>query len=247
MYNLFISLAAGLAVGLAFGFGLGGGGLSILYYGLVPGLIAFGVAFFLLMRRTLKKIEHLSREAQGLLQNRNVDRAIEVLKDGYGLQKWQFLVSPQLDAQIGQILFMTKDFDRAESYLRDTFQGNLLRKLFLGRLWMAWAMLGVIYYKQKNLEKMESTFDEACTTNKKESLLWNLYAYVLWKSNQRSKAIDVLNRAVDAGIEDERTKKNLKALKNKRKMKMRGWDMMWYQFHLDRPPMQRQQAQFRRR
>ena len=246
MYNLLISLAAGVAVTLLFGFTLGSDGFSVIY-GLVPGLIAFGAAFFFLMRRTLKQVESLSNEAQQYLQSRNTDRAVELLKEGYELQKWQFLVKPQIDAQIGQILFMNKKFDEAERYLRNAFKGNLIRKLFLGRLWMAWAMLGVIYYKQKKHDKMIATFEEATATNKKESLLWNLYAYCLWKTGKRDKAIDVLNEAIDSGIGDDRTKKNLKALKNNRKMKMRGWDMMWYQFHLDRPPMQRQQAQFRRR
>lgn len=246
MYNLFISLAAGIVVTLIFGFSLGSDGFSVVY-GLVPGLIAFAAAFFFLMRRSLKQVEKLSNEAQQYLQNRNTDRAVEILKQGYDLQKWQFLIEPQIDAQIGQILFMNKKFDEAEKYLRNAFQGNLIRKLFLGRLWMAWAMLGVIYYKKKDHDKMRATFDEATSTNKKESLLWNLYAYCLWKTGKRDKAIDVLNDAIESGITDKRTKKNLKALKNNRKMKMRGWDMMWYQFHLDRPPMQRQQAQFRRR
>jgi tetratricopeptide (TPR) repeat protein len=247
MYNLLISLAAGLIVGGLAGFFLGSSPLSMLYTGLVPGLIAFGAAFFYLMRRSLKQVEKLSNEAQQYLQNRNVDRAIEILEQGYELQKWQFLIEPQIDAQIGQILFMNKKFDKAETYLRNAFQGNLIRKLFLGRLWMAWAMLGVIYYKQKDHDKMKATFSEAVSTNKKESLLWNLYAYVMWKTGKRDKAIDVLNEAIESGITDKRTKKNLKALKNNRKMKMRGWDMMWYQFHLDRPPAQRQQVQFRRR
>ena len=171
------------------------------------------------------------------MQNQNIDRAVEILKSGYPIGKWQFFVDQQIDGHIGSILYMGKRYDEAERYLKNSFKKN----------WVARAMLGVLYYKRKKLDEMIEVFDEAVVANKKESLLWNLYAYCLWKSGRRDKAIDVLNRAIDAGIEDERTERNLKALKNNRKMKMRGWNMMWYQFHLDRPPQQRQQVQFRSR
>lgn len=224
MYNLLISLAiASLSTG-GFAYLLGS-----IWYGIAPGLIAGVVAYFLLARRTFKQFESLVKEAQSQIQAQNVDGAIRTLKEGYPLAKWQFLVESQLNAQIGSFLFQAQREDEAEQYLKKAFS----------RHWQAQAMLGVYYYKQKKLDKMRDTFESAVAYNKKQPLLWNLYAYCLWKSRNRDEAIDVLNRALDKlPDEDKKTKKNLKNLKNGNKMKMGGWGQQWYQFRLQPPPRQ---------
>ncbi len=236
MYNLLISIATAVAVTFAFGFLLGGGELRI-WWGVLPGVISFFVAYILLARRSLRAVQAIIARAQNEFQSQNIDRGIQTLKEAYGVGKWQFLVTSQVDGQIGSVLYMAQRFDEAESYLKRSFKKN----------WVARAMLATLYYKRKKYDKMETIFEEAVAANKKESLLWNLYAYCLWKSGNRDKAIAVLNRAVEKIGADKRTEKNLKALQNGRKMTMRGWNHAWYQFHLDRPPAQRQQVQFRRR
>ncbi len=236
MYNLLIATAVALITTALFGTLLGGESFR-LWYGLIPGMIGFGIAYFILARRSMKQVQGIFTRAQRQLQSQNIDQGIEILKEAYDLGKWQFFVKAQVDAQIGSVLYMAQRFDEAEPFLKRAFKKN----------WTARAMLGTLYYKRKKYKEMETVFEEAVKANKKESLLWNLYAYCMWKSGQRDKAIDVLNRAVDKLGEEKRTKKNLKALKNGRKMKMRNWNMTWYQFHLDRPPAQRQQARFQRR
>jgi tetratricopeptide (TPR) repeat protein len=235
MYILLISIAAAVATTVATGFIFGGGEFEF-WYGIVPGLIVFVGLFIYLARRILNQMQSIVGEAQREFQNQNIDRGIEVLEAARPLSKWQFFLGSQIDGQIGSVLYMAKRFDEAESYLRRSFKKN----------WVSRAQLGVLYYKKKKYDDMKEVFEEAVSANKKESLLWNLYAYCLWKQGNRDDAISVLNRAVDAIEGDDKTERNLKALKNNRKMKMRGWNMMWYQFHLDRPPMARQQ-QFRRR
>lgn len=234
MYNLIISLVAAIVVTVATGFAFGGGDFEI-WYGIVPGLIVFVGVFIFMARRILKQTEVIIGEAQREFKNQNIDRGIEVLERARPLARWQFLLGSQIDGQIGSVLFMGKRFDEAESYLKRSFKKN----------WVAQAQLGVLHYKRKDFAQMKEVFEVAVASNKKESLLWNLYAYTLWKQGKRDEAIEVLNRAMEALGDDDKTERNLKALKNNRKMKMRGWNMMWYQFHLDRPPMQRQQ--FRRR
>jgi len=236
MYNLLISIAVGIAITLGTGFLLGGGDLRI-WFGIVPGVLALGGTYIYLARRSMKAVQAIVSRAQVHIQAQNTDQGIEVLKEAYPIGKWQFFVTAQVDSQIGSILYMSQRFSEAEPFLKRSFKKN----------WVARAMLGALYYKRKKYDDMEVVFDEAVVANKKESLLWNLYAYCLWKSGQRDKAISVLNRAVDKLDGDERTEKNLKALQNNRKMKMRAWNMAWYQFHLDRPPAQRQQVRFRRR
>jgi tetratricopeptide (TPR) repeat protein len=234
MYNLLIALAAGVVTTLAFGFLFGGGSFSLVY-GIIPGLIAAVVTYIMMARRIMKQVQALAAQSQQQLQSRNIDRAVEVLQTGYSMGKWQFFVRAQIDSQIGSILYIAQRFDEAERYLQNAFAKN----------WTAKAMLAVLYYKRRKFDEMEEVFEEAVSANKKQALLWNLYAYCLWKSKQRDKAIAVLNRATEKLDGHKQTEKNLEALKNNRKMKMRSWNQMWYQFHLDRMPQQRQRVQFR--
>ena len=234
MYNLLISLAAGLITTIIFASIFGQGAWSILY-GIVPGLLVLLGVYIWLARRSIAQLQALGEAAQVQLQNRNIDRAIEIFKSGYPIGKWQFLIKGQLDAQIGTILFVAQRFDEAEPYLKGAFAKN----------WTARAMLAVLYYKRRKFDEMITVFEDAVSANKKEALLWNLYAYCLWKAKKRDKAIEVLNRAAEALEGNEVTRKNLEALKNGRKMKMRSWNQLWYQFHLDRMPVQRQRMQFR--
>ncbi len=231
MYNLLISIAVGLVITVAIG-----GFFGSWWYGIIPGILGLGIAYVILARRTMKQVQAIVGRAQKDLQGENIDRGIEILKEAYDLGKWQFFVEAQVDAQIGTVLYMSQRFDEAKSFLKRSFKKN----------WTARAMLGTLYYKKSQYDEMEEVFEEAVTANKKESLLWNLYAYCMWKSGQRDEAISILNRAIDKMGDEKRTKKNLDRLKNNRSMKMRGWNMQWYQFHLDSPPAQRQQPQFRR-
>ena len=98
-------------------------------------------------------------------------------------------------------------------------------------------MLGVIYMRKKENEKMIKAFEKGVKSSSSEALIWNLYAYCLSKVGERDKAIAVLNRAVKKVTGDERTASNLKALQNNAKMKMKSFGEMWYQFHLETVPM----------
>ena len=249
MYNVLIAVGAALLSFVVLSFALGTGNFKPLY-GIVPGIFAGAIAYFYLVRRTMREVEAIMTRAQEALTsaqgssqmgqkqlNKTIDKAIGILKEGYELEKWQFWVKAQLDGQIGQLLYMAKKYDMAEKYLVNA----------LSRHWMAKAMLGSLYYKRKKHEEMEAAFEVAVDKSKKESLLWNLYAYCLWKTNQAEKAVEVLNRALENMPNDEKTKANLSALQNDNKMKMRGWNMMWYQFHLDAPAAARPQIQRRRR
>ena len=153
-----------------------------------------------------------------------VDRVISILKEGYAISRWQFLIEAQINSQIGVILYSVRDFDDAEGYLRNSFFKN----------WLAQAMLATIYFRRRKYDTMQETFENAVKANEKESLLWAVYAWCLWKNNDRDGAIKVLNRATEV-VTDPRIEANLLALQNNKKMKMDKWDS-WYQFQLERPP-----------
>ena len=243
MYNLLIALALG-----ALAFGAAAWGFDGVLYGIFPGVLVALGTYAYLAKRTMDKVQivmlsaqdHLQRSAQTSQNPRAVQaqmkKAVEILETARVYEKWQFLVKPQIDGQVGQLYFMSEKFNKARPYLSNAFKKH----------WTARAMLAVVLYKKKEYEQMQQVFDEAAEANKKESLLWNMYAYCLNKAGQRDEAVKVLSRALEHIPTDEKTKTNLHALQNGKKMKMRGWKMMWYQFHLERPPAQRQQMPFRR-
>jgi predicted Zn-dependent protease len=232
MYNLLISIAASVATTALFALLLGG-----VLYGIVPGLIALVVAYFFLARRTMRQVEAAMLAAQEEMKNQRIDKGLEIMKAAYPLSKWQFFVSSQIDAQVGYVLYMSKKFDESEPYLRRAFKKN----------WVPRAMLATLLYKRKKYDEMKSVFEETVQHNKKQALLWNIYAYCLWKTNSRDEAIKVLNRGLEQIPNDDKTSANLKALQNNKNMKMRGWNLLWYQFHLETPPPQQAPMQFRRR
>ncbi len=242
MINLAIAIGSALLVLLAFGFALGGGEFNF-WYGILPSLIALVAVYLYLVRRTLKQVEAIMNraqvelaKAQKLAMRPNArpsedkikeifNRAIGIIKEAYKLGRWQFLLEPQINSQVGALHYAQKEYDKALPYLENSFT----------RTWMSQGMLAAIYFRRKEYDKMKETFEKATHANKKQSLLWALYAWCLWKNKDRDGAIAVLNRA-KGFVQDERIEGNLLALQNKKKMNLNGWNEMWYQFHFAKPP-----------
>ncbi len=223
------------------------------YQAIAPAIIVGALVYYFLARWIGKKLEKIILEAYALLETLNqrkdllqnktrrnavIDEAIKKLKEGYKLAPWQFFVRSQIDAHIGVLLYRDKqDINAALPYLERSFK----------RHWLAQAMLAVAYMKKHKPEKMEETFELAVRLNKKEDLLWNLYAYCLNKIKKRDKAIEVLSRARKILPDNQRLIDNLVALQNNKKMKMKDYNEMWYQFHLEKPPQQKQRVKYIRR
>jgi tetratricopeptide (TPR) repeat protein len=212
---------------------------------ILPALIAFGAAYFILARRSMRALEGIVYKVQADLQNMSptaspserqaaMDRAVEGLKAGLVLGKEQFLINPQIHAQIGQIYYVQQRFKEARPHLAQSFN----------RIWIARAMLACIQFKDKEYDAMRKTFEGALKFSEKESLLWNLYAWCVWKSGDREGAQIILDRALKVLPRDEKIKKNVDNLKNHNQVKMRGWKEMWYQFHLEPIPQQDLQRMF---
>jgi len=241
MYNLLISIAASILVYvLTNQLGLDW------WQALPPALMVLIALYLYLSRRLWKQVELQIKDAYKILEpfsqrtdlahqvdkrNTLIDEAIKKIKLGYRLAKWQFLVKSQLDAQIGIILFSVKqDLSGALPYLE---------KAKNGRNWQAQAMLAVVYMKKHKPELMSETFEFAVRLNKKQDLLWNLYAFCLQKIKQQEKAIEVLIRAKKILPANKPIIDNLVLLQNNKKMKMKAYGEQWYQFQLEKPPMQK--------
>lgn len=220
MYNLLISLFLSIVVTVVLTMAAK---LNIVYASMASTLVFIGV-YILLMRLTMKKLTALMETAQRDLQAGRTEKAVKVLESGFKYAPWQFYIKGQISAQIGMILYLKRDFGPAFEYLQKGFV----------RQWVAMGMLGVCYMKRNKPGKMTETFDKATAASKKEPLIWNLYAFCLEKVGEKDKAMSVLEKGIKKTGGDERLQANLEALREGKKMKMKGYGDMWYQFHLEK-------------
>lgn len=196
-----------------------------LWLAMLVGLAAFTVAYILLTRWVMKKVAGLMEIAQRDLQAGRFEKAVKTMESGFKYANWQFFVRPQLYAQIGSILYLKREFGPAFEHLKKAFV----------RHWVAQGMLAICYMKRNKPSQMIDTFEKATAATRKEPLLWSLYAYCLDHIGERVKAIDVLERGLKKVGSNENLQENLEALKDGKKMKMRDYGDMWYQFHLEKP------------
>jgi tetratricopeptide (TPR) repeat protein len=232
MYNLLIALGVGVAITLGVTFA----GFAF-WQGLIPGLIAFVAVYLLLARRTGSQLQVLMNAAQKELQGQptsqkdlqqRVDRAIKLMETGLAYDKWQFLVGPEIHGQIGMLKYMVKDWDGARPHFGKASSRN----------YMAKAMEGALHYQRKDFAAMKKSFEQAIVSGKKEPLVWAVYAWCLVQNKEKDEALKVLARGVEANPSDEKLKNNLAALQNDKKLKMKAYEPMWWNFHLETPPPQ---------
>ncbi|WP_305044778.1 tetratricopeptide repeat protein [Geoalkalibacter sp.] len=221
MFNLAISLALCLLTTVVL---VNPVGLDLWLASLIA-LVLFTLCYLLLTRTVMKKVANLMESAQRDLQGGRVDKAVKTLESGYRFANWQFYVKAQINSQIGTLLYLKRDFAKAFEYLQKGFV----------RHWVGMAMLAICYMKRNQTTKMVETFEKAVAANKKEALLWALYAYCLEKVGDKEKAEQVLEKGLKKVGGDERLSANLEALKEGRRMKMRAFGDLWYQFHLEKP------------
>jgi len=192
---------------------------------LMIGIIVVAITFVLLSRVTMKKvmvsIETAGKDLQA--QPPRFEKAVRELKDALQYGKWQFFVDGQLNSQIGMIYYMKRDFSNAFSHLEKSFFKN----------WAALGMLAVSYMKRQKKDKMISTFERAVQWNGKESLLWSLYAYCLNESGDTGRAKEIIAKGLKKIPGDGKLKENLECLEKGKKMNMRAYGDIWFQFHLE--------------
>ncbi|MCY1003678.1 tetratricopeptide repeat protein [Myxococcus sp. MISCRS1] len=231
MYNLLISLAVGIVVALLVKLA----NFSI-WAGLVPGLIAAVITFFFLGRRVAGQIQALMTTVQSDLQSQptskkdaegRVERAVKTLEKGLVYDKWQFMVGPEIHAQIGMLKYMVKDLDGALVHFK---QGS-------SRNYMAKAMEGALYFQRNDTPAMKAAFEAAAKSGKKEAIVWAAYAWCLLQKKEKDEALKVLGRGVEENPKDEKLKASLGQLQNDKRLKMKPYEPMWWQFGLETPPM----------
>lgn len=231
MINLLLSLLAGAVVAIAVVLAH-----MPVWAAIVPAVIVLFVVYLLLARRTATKVQAIVSLAQKELsvqpanpreRQARIDKGIKLLEQGLIYDKWQFLVGAELHAQIGMVHYMVKNYDLAMSHLSKASVRNYMAKAFQGAL----------YFQRKDYEAMEKAFEAAVTSGKKEPIVWAVYAWCLSQLKQREKAIAVMARAVEKNPSEEKLKAGLSALQNDKRLKMRPYEPMWWQFGLEAPPL----------
>ena len=200
------------------------------------GILAGLGLFIYLGRRVQGKLEQVFNRAAELMKKQQFDQAIEIMKEGYRFNKWQFLVKGSIDGQIGVVQYLRKKNDEAEPLLRSASCQHYIAK----------AMLGILQWKRGEKKQAKATFQTALKSGKKESLLYAVYAYVLNEMKERDKAVEVLNQGLKVLKDDERLLVNRNNLQNNRPMKMKVYGDQWYQFMLERPMIRQEPPPFAR-
>ncbi len=194
------------------------------WYTSTAAFVTFLLLYFLITRYIMKQVGNLMESAQRDLQAGRTEKAVKTLQGGFKYANWQFYIKGQINSQIGMILYLKKDFAEAFEYLQKGFV----------RHWISMGMLAICYMKRNKTGKMIETFEKAAAATKKEPLIWNLYAFCLEKVGEKAKAIEVLEKGLKKTGGDERLQGNLEALNEGKKMRMKGYGDLWYQFHLEK-------------
>lgn len=244
MINLLLSLLSGLGVAILVRLA----GFSWVA-GILPALLVLVGLYLVLARRTFARVQALMGQVQAELSSlaptakerdrtAKLERAVSLLEGGLSLAPWQFMVKGELHGQIAILRYMFKDYDNALKHFPEASQRNYL----------ASAMHAALNFQKKDFAAMEKLFERAVQYGKKEGLVWAAYAWCLLQNREKDKAIKVLTRAVAANPSDDKLKGALASLQNDKKLKMKAWEPLWWQLHLEAPPaMQASFSEFQRR
>lgn len=230
MYNIIISVCAGVVFGLGLSF------LPWMHWGFAAmfGVIAAMAVMIILSRLMLKRLEPVMLKAQKQAQARQFKLAIATLEELLLLGRWQIMLKGQILAQMGVIHYTDKNEEMAFQCLEKANP----------RLYDARLILASMHFRKKNLARMKEVMDLTISLCKKQVILYNAYAYMLEKSGEREAAIAALQSGLKRNPGNEATGDNLLRLQNNKKMNMKPFGMTWYSLQLERPPVSMLQDQF---
>lgn len=223
MYTVVISILIGCLVGVGYT-------LADLWQGWAMGIILavlVALASFVLMsRRIAKRIEPVFEGIGRQIQSGATQAAMKSLEEMLPMARWQVMLAGQIHAQLGIIAYA---MDRDEVALKHLAQAGL-------RVPDAQLAHAALLFRQKKLDAAKGVLDVAIRANKKQMLLYHVYAYMLAKSGDREAAIEQLQRAQKVEPSSDSTKDNLHRLQNGKKLNMKRFGPQWYGLKLEKPP-----------
>jgi predicted Zn-dependent protease len=223
MYNLLISLGVGAAL-FVVGFLATGGFIA----GIFPFLLGFILAYFLLARRAGRKLQAIMERAGKELQAGRIDRGRSVMKEGFAMAKWQFLIEGQIHGQLGALDYMQGRYPQARNNLSKAWARN----------WMAHAMLAALDLREKKHSEALVRMEKLRSAGGKDPVYWGLYAYIALEGKDRDKALSVLTAALKKLPDSPALQGMANQVRNKKKVKMKPFAPAWYQFFPEQMPRQ---------
>jgi tetratricopeptide (TPR) repeat protein len=229
VYTIFVALGVGIVAGVVWTLlGL----WKTWAFGIVLGVVVAIATFAILSRRMAKSLEPRFEQVQRQIQGGNTQLGLKTLEDMLPLAKWQVLLKGQLYAQLGSLSFTMGDNGRALEYLQKASPRLADGQMFLASL----------HYRKNDPDKAKQILDTAIKYNKKQIILYNVYAWVLNKQGDRDAAIEVLLRALKVEKGNESTKDNLQRVQNGKKMNMKRFGMSWYGLQFEKLPASMRQG-----
>jgi hypothetical protein len=249
MYNLGISIGLGL-VFLLLGWLVGGAW----YAGIIPSLIAIGVAYFLLMRRTGKQLEAIMMGAMAemealntvaqpttpgeyqklvALRDTKLARVREIMRSGFALGKWQFLVNEQIYAQLGSLDYMEQKWAPARQNLEKAWSRN----------WQSQALLACIDHREKKADAALARMKQTEAAGGREPLFWALYTWMAVENGKTEVALQAVATGLTLNGQSKPLKDLAEAVRNKRPVKVTDFAPGWYQFFPEAMMTQQQKEQ----
>jgi tetratricopeptide (TPR) repeat protein len=215
MLNVLLALALGTVVFAGVGIWLGA------FAGIVPGLLVAVIAFFLLARRTGQVVQREMDIVLAQLQARQVPEAqagLRALQHKYG--RWQLLLTGQVDAQLGMIAYLQRDWEAALPLLESGRWRN----------WAALACIACIHYRRDEKAKTWEYLKKAVDAAPKEAILRMVFATLLHREGKRDEALAILSSGLKESPDNKPLLELQATIANKRKIDTKQFPQTWYQF-----------------
>ena len=230
VYNILVALGVGLLAGAIWTvLGL----WKTWAFGIVLGVTVAVATFAILSRRLAKRIEPRFEQIQRQIQAGNAKLALRSLEELLPVSRWQILLRGQLYAQMGSLCFTMGEDARALEYLEKASPRLSDAQLFLASL----------HFRRHDASQAKKVLENAIRYNKKQVILYNVYAWLLWKEGDRDGAIAELLRCLKVEKDNETTKDNLQRVQNGKKMNMKKFGMSWYGLQFEKLPAAMRQGQ----
>ncbi len=236
MYNLLIA-GAGAVVAFVIGF-FAAGWIA----GVIPALLAFGVAWFFLARRTGKQVEAVAQVAMQQMQAGNLAGARDTFRAALPLGKWQILVEPQIHAQLGAIDYLegcSLVMQRQVTASKEKFAAARVElEKSWSRDWRARTMLACVHHRENQTDEAVKVMVGAESAGSGEALYWAVWAYVLNEAKRRDEALKVVGKGLTSVPKHAGLVAVQEAMTNRRRPDFKVFGEPWYQFFPEQIPQE---------
>lgn len=223
MYSIYVALGAGVLVFVAVTLGVSA------WAAILPALLVVVTVFLYLFRKYSEKVQAVFNNSVKHLEAQKWEQAIETLSEGYPLAKWMVSAESQIDGQIGWIHYIRKDYDKAFTFLQKSFP----------RAFMPQLMLAACHFRKKAFQEANEVLERTARYSKETPLVWGVYAWMMVEQGRQDKALEALSAGVKACPTDQALQTNLLNLQNKKKLNMKLFGDIWYQFWFEELPHKR--------